>query len=109
MKLIEGKVALITGASSGIGKAFALLYAKEGCDVAFTDISRNESMEATEKELSDMGVKAIGYESNAASFEDSARLVEDVAKEFGRIDILVNNAGITHDNLLMRMCEEDWD
>ncbi len=109
MKLLEGKVALITGASRGIGKAIALLYAKEGCDVAFTDISRNESMEATEKELSDMGVKAIGYESNAASFEDSARLVEDVAKEFGRIDILVNNAGITRDNLLMRMSEEDWD
>ena len=100
---------LITGASRGIGKAIAVLYAQEGCNVAFTDIKRDENMELCEKELIALGVKAIGYASNAASFEDSAKLVETVAADFGRIDILVNNAGITRDNLLMRMTEKDWD
>lgn len=109
MKLLQGKVALITGASRGIGKAIAVLYAQEGCNVAFTDIKRDENMELCEKELIALGVKAIGYASNAASFEDSAKLVETVAADFGRIDILVNNAGITRDNLLMRMTEKDWD
>lgn len=109
MKLLQGKVALITGASRGIGKAIAVLYAQEGCNVAFTDIKRDENMELCEKELIALGVKAIGYASNAASFEDSAKLVETVAADFGRIDILVNNAGITRDNLLMRMIEKDWD
>ena len=109
MKLLQGKVALITGASRGIGKAFAVRYAQEGCNVAFTDIKRDENMELCEKELIALGVKAVGFASNAASFEDSAKLVEAVAAEFGRIDILVNNAGITRDNLLMRMTEKDWD
>ncbi len=109
MKLLENKIALITGASKGIGKSIALLYAKEGCQVAFTDLNRDEVMIQTEKELNDLGVKAMGFASNAASFEDSARVVDEVVKEFGRIDILVNNAGITKDNLLMRMSEKDWD
>lgn len=109
MKLLEGKVALITGASRGIGKAIAIRYAQEGCNIAFSDVKRDENMELCEKELIALGVKAKGYASNAASFEDSEKLVETVANEFGRIDILVNNAGITRDNLLMRMQEKDWD
>lgn len=109
MKLLEGKVALITGASRGIGKAIAIRYAQEGCSIAFSDVKRDENMELCEKELIALGVKAKGYASNAASFEDSEKLVETVANEFGRIDILVNNAGITRDNLLMRMQEKDWD
>lgn len=109
MKLLQGKVALITGASRGIGKAIAVRYAQEGCNVAFTDIKRDENMELCEKELTALGIKAVGFASNAASFVDSAKLVEAVVAEFGRIDILVNNAGITRDNLLMRMTEKDWD
>ena len=109
MRLLEEKVALITGASRGIGKAIALEYAKQGCNIAFSDIRRDENMEACEKELLALGVKAMGFASNAASFEDSAALVDAVVKEFGRIDVLVNNAGITRDNLLMRMGESDWD
>ncbi len=109
MKLLENKVALITGASKGIGKCIAVLFAKEGCQVAFTDLNRDETMVQTEKELNDLGVKAVGFASNAASFEDSQRVVDEVVKEFGRIDVLVNNAGITKDNLLMRMSEKDWD
>lgn len=109
MKLLENKVALITGASRGIGKAIAISYASQGCNVAFTDVRRDENMEQCEKELLAFGVKAVGYASNAASFEESAQLVEAVVGEFGRIDILVNNAGITRDNLLMRMQEKDWD
>lgn len=109
MKLLENKVALITGASKGIGKCIAVLFAKEGCQVAFTDLNRDETMVQTEKELNDLGVKAVGFASNAASFEDSQRVVDEVVKEFGRIDVLVNNAGITKDNLLMRMNEKDWD
>ncbi|MFA6368075.1 MAG: SDR family NAD(P)-dependent oxidoreductase, partial [Bacteroidales bacterium] len=102
MKLLEGKVALITGASRGIGKAIAIRYAQEGCNIAFSDVRRDENMELCEKELLALGVKAKGYASNAASFEDSEKLVETVANDFGGIDILVNNAGITRDNLLMR-------
>ena len=99
MKLLQGKVALITGASRGIGKAIAVRYAQEGCNVAFTDIKRDENMELCEKELTALGIKAVGFASNAASFEDSAKLVEAVAAEFGRIDILVNNALIMDVNL----------
>ena len=109
MKLLEGKVALITGASRGIGKAIAIRYAQEGCNIAFSDVRRDENMELCEKELLALGVKAKGYASNAASFEDSEKLVETIANDFGGIDILVNNAGITRDNLLMRMQEKDWD
>lgn len=109
MNLLENKVALVTGASKGIGKQIALAYAKEGAMVAFTDLNRDEVMEETEKELLSLGIKAKGYASNAASFEDSERVVEEIVKEFGRVDILVNNAGITKDNLLMRMTEKDWD
>ncbi len=109
MSLLEGKVALITGAARGIGKAIALKFAQEGAQIAFTDLNRDEYMEATENELKALGVKAKGFASNAASFEESQQLIEDVTEHFERIDILVNNAGITRDNLLMRMSELDWD
>ncbi len=109
MKLLEGKTALITGASRGIGKAIALRFASEGANIAFSDIRRDENMENLEKELEASGVQARGYASDASSFADGEKLVEEVAKDFGRIDILVNNAGITRDNLLMRMTEADWD
>ena len=109
MKLLEGKVALITGASRGIGKAIAVKFASEGAHIAFSDLNRDENMEATEKELNDMGIHAKGYASNAASFSDGEKLAEQIMADFGRIDILVNNAGITRDNLLLRMTEQDWD
>jgi len=109
MGLLQGKTALITGAARGIGKAIALKFAQEGADVAFTDLNKDEFMEATENELKALGVKAKGYASNAASFEESQQTVDEVMKDFGQIDILVNNAGITRDNLLMRMTEQDWD
>jgi len=109
MKLLEGKIAIITGASRGIGKAIAIAFAQQGASVAFTDMRRDEIMEATEREIQALGVKAVGYASDASSFEDSERVVDEIAKEFGRVDILVNNAGITRDNLLMRMTESDWD
>lgn len=109
MKLLEGKTALITGAARGIGKAIALKFASEGANIAFTDLNYDEYMEATEKELNAMGIKAKGYASNAASFDDGEKLITDVVNDFERIDVLVNNAGITRDNLLMRMQEKDWD
>ncbi len=109
MKLLEGKTALITGAARGIGKSIAVKFASEGANVAFTDLNYDDQMQATEKELNAMGIKAKGYASNAASFEDSEKLAEQVVKDFGAIDVLVNNAGITRDNLLMRMQEGDWD
>ena len=109
MKLLEGKTALITGASRGIGKAIALRFASEGANIAFTDLVADENFQATERELQALGVKAKGYASNASSFEDSANTVDQIAKDFGTIDILVNNAGITRDNLLMRMTEQQWD
>ena len=109
MKLLEGKVALITGAARGIGKAIAVKFAQEGANIAFTDLNYDENMQATEAELNSLGIKAKGYASNAASFEDSEKLIEEVVTDFERIDILVNNAGITRDNLLLRMQEKDWD
>ncbi|MDR2936078.1 MAG: 3-oxoacyl-[acyl-carrier-protein] reductase [Rikenellaceae bacterium] len=109
MKLLEGKVALITGAARGIGKAIAIRFAREGADVAFTDIRADENFLNTEKELRAFGVKAKGYASNASDYEESIAMVDQVAADFGRIDVLVNNAGITRDGLLMRMTEEQWD
>jgi len=109
MKILEGKTALITGASRGIGKAIAFAFAKQGANVAFSDLNRDENMETVEKELAAMGVTGKGYSSDASSLQDSEKLVEDVLAEFGNIDILVNNAGITRDGLLMRMEEKDWD
>lgn len=109
MKLLEGKVALITGGARGIGKALAMRFAAEGAAVAFSDLRYDEQMQATEKEIAAMGVKAKGFASNASSLEESENLAADVVAEFGRIDVLINNAGITRDNLLMRMTEQDWD
>lgn len=109
MKLLEGKVAVVTGAARGIGKAIALEFAKEGADVAFTDLTIDENGKATEAEIAALGVRAKGYASNAANFEETHKVVEEIVREFGRIDILVNNAGITKDGLMMRMTEAQWD
>ena len=109
MKLLENKVALITGAGRGIGKAIALRFAQEGCNIAFTDIALNDVVMETEKELQALGVKVKAYASNAANFEETHQVVDEIVKDFGRIDILVNNAGITKDTALKRMTEEQWD
>ena len=109
MKLLENKVALVTGAARGIGKAIALELAKNGADIAFTDLNRNEVMEATEAEIAALGVKCKGYASNAADFAETHTVVEQILADFGKIDVLVNNAGITKDGLMMRMSEEQWD
>lgn len=109
MKLLEGKNAIITGGSRGIGKGIAEVFAKQGANVAFTYNSSADAANALAEELSKLGVKAKAYQSNAASFKEAEQLVKDVAADFGSIDILVNNAGITKDNLLMRMSEEDFD
>lgn len=109
MKLLEGKVAIVTGASRGIGKGIAEVFAQNGADVAFTYSSSEGPALALENELNALGVKAKAYKSNAASFQEAESLINDVLVEFGRIDVLVNNAGITKDNLLMRMGEEDFD
>lgn len=109
MGLLEGKVALITGAARGIGKAIALKYASEGAAVAFTDLAIDEVAQQTVSEIAALGVKAKGYASNAASFDDAHAVVEEVIKDFGKIDILVNNAGITRDTLMLRMTEAQWD
>ena len=109
MKLLTGKVALITGAARGIGKAIALAFAEHGADVAFTDLTRDDALIETESAMAAYGVKVKGYASDAADFADSHRVVEDIHKEFGKIDILVNNAGIARDGLMMRMNEEQWD
>jgi 3-oxoacyl-[acyl-carrier protein] reductase len=109
MRLLEGKTALITGASRGIGHAIALCFAAEGAQIAFTDLFRDEYMESLENELANMGIKAKGYTSDAGSFTDCEKLVNDVLADFVKIDILVNNAGITKDNLLLRMGEAEWD
>lgn len=109
MGLLDGKTALITGAARGIGKAIALKLASEGANIAFTDLTIDENAKATEEEILSMGVKAKGYASNAANFEETHKVVEEIQKEFGRIDILVNNAGITKDGLMLRMTEQQWD
>lgn len=109
MKLLEGKVALITGAARGIGKAIAMKFAAEGADIAFTDLVIDENGKATEAEIAALGVKAKGYASNAANFDETHTVVEQIKADFGRIDILVNNAGITKDGLMMRMTEAQWD
>ncbi len=109
MGLLENKVALITGAGRGIGKAIALRFAQEGCKIAFTDIALNDVVMETEKELKALGVEAKAYASNAANFEETHKVVDEIVKDFGRIDILVNNAGITKDTALKRMTEEQWD
>ena len=109
MKLLEGKVAIITGAARGIGKAIAIKFAQEGANIAFTYLAIDDNAKATEAEIAAFGVKVKGYASNAANFEDTHKVVEEIAKDFGRIDILVNNAGITRDGLMMRMSEAQWD
>ena len=106
MGLLEGKTALITGAARGIGKAIALKYASEGCNIAFTDLEVNLE---TEQEIAALGVKAKSYASNAADFAQTEEVVKTVKEEFGSIDILVNNAGITKDGLMLRMTEQQWD
>ncbi|MGL5772839.1 MAG: 3-oxoacyl-[acyl-carrier-protein] reductase [Bacteroidales bacterium] len=109
MGLLTGKVAIVTGAARGIGKAIALRFAQEGADIAFTDLNIDENAKATEAEIAAYGVKVKGFASNAANYEDTHKVVEEIHKEFGRIDILVNNAGITRDGLMMRMDEAQWD
>jgi 3-oxoacyl-[acyl-carrier protein] reductase len=109
MKLLEGKVALITGASRGIGRGIALKFAEQGANIAFTYLSSVEKGEALAKELEAYGVKAKGYRSDAADFKAADELVTAVVADFGTVDVLVNNAGITRDTLLMRMSEQQWD
>ena len=109
MKLLEGKTAIVTGAARGIGKAIALRFAEEGCNIAFTDLAYNEAAQETENEIAAFGVKVKAYASNAANHEETQNIVAEIAKEFGRIDILVNNAGITKDGALKRMTEDQWD
>ena len=109
MELLEGKVALITGAARGIGKAIALKFAAEGADIAFTDLVINEMAEETVRELESCGRKVRAYASNAADFEETHKVVENIFADFGRIDILVNNAGITKDGLMLKMTESQWD
>ena len=109
MKLLEGKTAIVTGAARGIGKAVAVRFAQEGCNIAFTDLVIDENALATEAEIASYGVKVKGYASNAAQFEDTHTVVNAILNDFGKIDILVNNAGITRDGLMLRMSEQQWD
>ncbi len=109
MKLLEGKTALITGGSRGIGESIVRSYAAQGANVAFTYASSEEKAKAIENDLLGLGVQAKCYKSDASDFGQSEKLIEDVIKDFGKIDILINNAGITKDNLMLRMSEEQWD
>ncbi len=106
---LNGKTALVTGATRGIGKGIATTLAKAGANIAFTFVSSVEKAKAFENELAELGIKAKGYQSNAADFAEADKLVDEVVKEFGSLDVLVNNAGITRDTLLMRMSEQQWD
>lgn len=109
MKLLEGRTALITGATRGIGKAIALKFAEQGANIAFTGSSISDKALQTEKEIGAFGTKVKFYASNAADFDETHNLVNDIVQEFGKIDILINNAGITKDGLIMRMTEDQWD
>lgn len=109
MGLLDGKVALITGAARGIGKAIALKFAAEGADVAITDLVINEAAEETIREIGAYGHKVLAYASNAADFEDTHKVVDKILADFGKIDILINNAGITKDGLMLKMTEAQWD
>jgi 3-oxoacyl-[acyl-carrier protein] reductase len=108
-KLLEGKVALVTGGSRGIGHAIAIKLAEKGANIAFTYNSSAERAAKVEEELKAIGVEAKGYQSNAASFSAAEQLISDVVENFGGIHVVVNNAGITRDNLILRMTEEQWD
>ena len=108
MKELSNKTAIITGGSKGIGKGIVKKFAKEGCDIAFTYLSSESSASKLEDEIKSLGVKVQKYKSDAASFEESNQLIENVTNDFGGFDILVNNAGITKDNLLLRMDNEAW-
>ena len=109
MKLLEAKTVIITGASRGIGRGIAKVFAKQGANIAFTYRSSDEKAKALEDELPANGCKVKGYKSDASNFEAAQQLAVDVLEEFGSIDVLVNNAGITKDGLLMRMSEDDFD
>jgi 3-oxoacyl-[acyl-carrier protein] reductase len=109
MKLLEGKTAVITGGSRGIGRGIALRFAAEGANIALTNIIDNEEFAAVVQEIAALGVKAKGYVSDASVYTDAENVIEEIVRDFGRVDILVNNAGITRDTLLMRMSEEQWD
>ena len=109
MKLLQGKVAIVTGAARGIGKAVAMRFAEQGADVALVFLRMNENAESTLAEVEALGGKVKAYVANAASFEESHDVVKQIAEDFGRIDVLVNNAGITKDGLMMRMSEAQWD
>ncbi len=109
MKLLQDKVAIITGAGRGIGKAIAKKYVEQGASVAITDLNVGENVVEFVKELEAMGAKVKAYKSNAADYNDAHELIKEVVADFGRIDILINNAGITRDGLMMRMTEEQWD
>ena len=109
MGLLTGKTAIVTGAARGIGKAIALKFAAEGANIDFTDLVIDENGQNTEKEIAALGVKVKGYASNAANFEDTEKVVNQIKDDFGSVDILVNNAGITKDGLMMRMSEAQWD